>query len=380
MKKREGFTLVELLIGSSIMLVIIFGALSMFVKSNKISVDHQQLAEVQHDVRSAMYFVSRDVRSAGVGLLPEIAGYFLEGTDGHGPNPESPDSIKLMGNYDDQLNLRIEDYQGASATAFLYPWEIEHNPYDCPDYYENKIYIIIATKSECSGCFALRFIPENQMHGCGGGAVHFNFPPGQSELNPPGGLTDTNCGSDCWDEAIVTICQIKQYWLDTTGNPADYSDLNLTVGQDGYLGIANTLYLTTTDEIGGIMHLPLAQNIESLQFQYNGDLDDDGNLDGFIDWDNNNWTINPGDDAATKEAKLEIIARIRQVKIWVLGRTERPFVSVSGTPSTSIHHYRRPAVANSSPAAQDDKHRRFLLESTANIRNMSLRIYNDGTR
>jgi hypothetical protein len=101
-------------------------------------------------------------------------------------------------------------------------------------------------------------------------------------------------------------------------------------------------------------------------------------LDGPTDWDNANWTINPGDDAATREAKLDLISKIRLVKIWVLGRTENPYVSVSGTPSSEIHVYRRPAIANSPASSQDDKHRRFLLESTSNIRNRSLSIYNFG--
>jgi hypothetical protein len=75
-----------------------------------------------------------------------------------------------------------------------------------------------------------------------------------------------------------------------------------------------------------------------------------------------------------------MISRIRQVKIWILGKTGDPFVSVSGTPPSNLHLYRRPAIANSPQGSQDDRHRRFLLESTANIRNLSLNIYNTGTR
>jgi len=141
--------------------------------------------------------------------------------------------------------------------------------------------------------------------------------------------------------------------------------LTLTVGEDGYLGIPNTLYLTTIAEDGSVMHMPLAQNIENLQFQYNM-VDGSGNFLGFTEWDDS-WTI---DDRS----------RIRQVRIWVLGKTPDPFVSVSGDAPTNLHLYRRPAIANSPQATEDDKHRRFLLESTANIRNLSLNIYNTGTR
>ncbi|MFQ6083329.1 MAG: PilW family protein, partial [Candidatus Aminicenantia bacterium] len=108
----------------------------------------------------------------------------------------------------------------------------------------------------------------------------------------------------------------------------------------------------------------LAQNIENFQIQYNGDLDGDGILDGFTDWQTA-WT-------------LADIAEIRQIRIWILGRTENPFVSVTGTPPTGMPLvYQRPAIANSPQAADPDNHRRFLIETTANIRNLSLEVYNE---
>jgi len=370
---RKGFTLIEVLVGSLIMLAIIVATLSLYTKSNKVSVDQSQLAEIQHDVRAAMFFVSRDIRSAGVGLLTGIAGYSLEGIDGHGPSPESPDSIKLMGNYDDPLDLTVQFIGGVQFKVDFS--ELNNNPYQEAFYEDREVIIISPT---CPGCFALRYISSISWP-MGVAPGTFVMPPGRSELNPPGGLMDTGCPNNCWDDAICTFIQIKQYWLDTTGNPGDYPDLNPSVGQDGYLGLPQTLYLTGIDAVtGSCMHMPLALNIENLQFQYFGDLDNDGILDGPTDWDNANWTINPGDDAATREAKLDLIRRIRLVRIWVLGRTENPYVSVSGTPSSGIHLYRRPAIANSPQSNQDDRHRRFLLESTSNIRNRSLNIYNTG--
>ena len=366
-KNRKGFTVIELLIGSVVMMVIILGTLSLYTKSNKISVDHQQFAEIQHDVRSSMFFISRDVRSAGVGLLQEISGYFLEGQDGFGPSPEGADSLKVVGNFEDPMSAKIEKYQGGggggSDTAFLYQLELRNAPYDCPDYYEERMVLVISTR--CPGCFAYRFIPINSVFGCQQGAVHVNMQPGHSELNPPGGLVDSGCSADCYQDGILTFARIKLYWLDTTGNPGDYPSLNLVVGQKGYLGVPNTLYLTDSSETGVMEHRPFAQNIENLQFQYNR-IDANGNFLGFTDWDTS-WT--PDD-----------ISRIRQVRIWILGKTARPFVSVGKKVPSNLHLYRRPAVANSPMGSQDDKHRRFLLESTANIRNMSLNIYNSGAR
>jgi hypothetical protein len=66
--------------------------------------------------------------------------------------------------------------------------------------------------------------------------------------------------------------------------------------------------------------------------------------------------------------------------MWVLGRTDQAFTSVGGQVPGAVRTYRRPALSNSPEAAADDNHRRFLLESTSNVRNMSLNLYNLGQR
>jgi len=89
-------------------------------------------------------------------------------------------------------------------------------------------------------------------------------------------------------------------------------------------------------------------------------------LDGFTDWDPN-WTV----------AQVELI---RDVRVIILGRTANKAVSVSGTPTGGSFIYRRPKIADSEDPGPVDLHKRYLLESTANIRNMSLNIYNSGVR
>jgi len=373
--RHKGFTFIEILVGSSIMLIVVMLTLTLYTESNKIAVDQHQFSEIQHNVRSGMHFISKDIANAGIGLSAGNSGYAIEGVDGYSPSPGAPDSIKLMGNYENSLSLRIETYQGgaggAAATAFLYDGELDNNPY-LAEFYENKIILLVSTT--CPGCFAYRSI--TQMFGVGEvGVEKFNMAPGLAEFNPPGGLVDTGCPVDCWMDAVVTFGQVKQYWLDSTGIPEDYPGLNLSLGVDGYLGIASTLYLTTMDEAGNVLHMPIAQDIENLQFQYIGDLDYDGYVDASADWDNNNWTIDPNDDMAVKLGKLDLTSRIGGVRIWVLGKTANPFVGVSGTPSTNIHLYRRPAIANSPMGDQDDRHRRFLVETTSNIKNHNLDFY-----
>jgi len=370
---RKGFTVMEVLVGSSIMLLIIVLTLSLYTESNKTAMSQMQLTGVQHEARSALFFITKDIKSTGVGLSIN-SGYSIEGIDGFSPAPEFADAIKLMGCFGDPLNLTVEKYQGGegggSATAFLYDWELENMPYP-PEYYMDKTVMLVS--ATCPGCFAFRTI--TQVFGLDGtGVAKFSMIP-SSTANPPGGLVDTGCPVDCWQDGAVTFGDIMLYWLDTTGNPDDYPSLNLTVGVDGYMGIANTMYMT--DATG---HIAIAFNIENLQLQYMGDLDYDGYQDALADWDNTNWTVEATDDVSTRLGKLDLISRIRGVQIWVLGKTSTPFAS--GLGSALSHLYKRPAIANS-PAGQEDGHRRFLIQTMANIRNHCLDLYpeyNSGLR
>ena len=359
---RQGFTLVELLVGSAILLVVVLATLSLYRTSNQIAVDQQQFAELQHGVRSGMYLISRDIRMAGIGLPLEFYGYALEGVDNEAQGGDvDPDRLKVLGNLDEPLDLKIANYQGSAANLAVEDYSFEEFQY--PDeFYENKVVIIVPNPT--SGCMNAEFRTITHVtHDATGQNEKLNFSPGLSPgINPPGGLAGTCPNSDDYDGGTVSFVNVNEYWLDVTGNYP-----GLTAGTDGYIGNGegNILYLT----MNGI-HYPIARNVENLQFQYNGDFDNDANntLDGFIEWQPS-WT---GD--------ITMVSRIRQVRMWVLGRTQNPFVSVGANPPANIHLYRRPTIANSPGASDDDKHKRFLLESTANVRNLSLNIYNTGKR
>ncbi|MFQ6084057.1 MAG: Tfp pilus assembly protein FimT/FimU, partial [Candidatus Aminicenantia bacterium] len=58
---NRGFTLAELVVATAVMVIFVVGALTLYVRSNKLAVDQQQLAQTQHDVRSSMFLISRDV-------------------------------------------------------------------------------------------------------------------------------------------------------------------------------------------------------------------------------------------------------------------------------------------------------------------------------
>ena len=108
-RRPRGFTMIELLVGSAVMLIAILGALFLYARSNKVSAEQQMVTEVQNDVRSSMFFLSRDLRMAGAGLPEEFSGYFLDAQDNEdqGGGEVQPDRVRLMGNIEDPLNLPI---------------------------------------------------------------------------------------------------------------------------------------------------------------------------------------------------------------------------------------------------------------------------------
>ncbi|MDI6845015.1 MAG: PilW family protein [Candidatus Saccharicenans sp.] len=359
---RAGFTMIEVLVASVIMVIVIVGALTLYSKSNQISVDQQQYAELQHDVRSAMYLMSRDLRMAGAGLPPEFGMFAMMGFNNEDQGSEvRPDRLIVLGNMDEPLNLRIQQYQGSSVVVSVYDGSFETFPYP-PEFYTSKIVLILPNPQSPCRQGEIRQLTHITWS-TGGTNEKFNMSPGLAKgINPPGGLTATsNCDPNDFDDGLIMFVNVKEFWLDTTGNYGSTIFHGLTPGQNGYVGEPGILYCTNNG-----IHLPLAQNIENLQFEYNGDFNDDGLLDGFQPW-NNGWSFDE-------------ISRIRQIRVILVGRTPNRFVSVSGKVPASIHNYRRPSVSDSQGSNIDDYHRRFVLETTVNVRNLSLNLYNQGQR
>jgi len=355
-----GFSLLELLIGSTIMGVMFLGTLAIYTQSHKISVDQQQFVELQQDVRAAIFHIAKDVRMAGAGLPEALAGAAIEGFDNETTGgTETPDRLRIMGDIEDPMVLRVAQYQGSTSTAGVDNFSFEREPFPDGYYLGKPVLILPKTGSTCRGA-ALRQVAQ-VLHPADGRNEGFVFAPGgASGITLPGGLADVCPDGEYQTGGSLLFADVREFWLDVTG----YAP-GLTAGQDGYLGggLGDILYMTRNGA-----HHPLAQNIETLQFQYNGDFDADeaGRQDGFTDW-NEAWT--PAQ-----------IGRIRQVRIMVLGRTRDVFTSIAKAPILDHHHYRRPGVANTAAASADDWRRRFLMESTSAIRNLSLNIYNTGLR
>jgi hypothetical protein len=367
--KARGFTLIELLIGSALMLFVIIAALSVYSKSNQISVDQQQYTEIQHDVRSAMYLVMRDARMAGNGLPEQFNMYAIEGVDNEDQGDGGqvrPDRLILMGNMDDPLLLQVDTYGGAASTALTVAnGSFEQYPYLLTDYIDRLILILPNPAAACRLGEVQKVSGWTHPSGGVGEALTLDTDtlptinlPSSRRTNLSERLLGTCTDKSNYHGGTAMFVEVKEYWLDITGTKYG-ADVNGYIGG----GVGGVLYQTKNG-----IHNPIAQNIENFQVEYNGDINlpADGQLDGFEPWDSS-WT-------------LAQVSSIRQVRVLILGRTANAFVGVSGRPADNIHHYRRPDLSNSPGATTDDLRRRFLLESTSNIRNLSLNLYNRGVR
>jgi prepilin-type N-terminal cleavage/methylation domain-containing protein len=356
--RHSGFSIIEVLIASLIMAVVVIGVLSIYAKSNKTASDQQQYVQIQQDVRAAIYYISRDARMAGAALPSNFTYAAIEGTDNEAQGGTiQPDRIKIMGNVEEPMSITIKTCNGNGTHISLANYSLEQLSY--PDsYYIGKIVLIFpSSSSACTGT-AVRQI-TNVHHDANGQNESFNFNPGPNTINLPHGLKDI-CADTDWSGGTIMFGNVYEYWLDVTGH---YS--GLTAGVNGYIGggASGVLYQTFNNAYNA-----LAMNIEDLQVQYNGNFDGDasGTLDGFTDW-NSSWTTTQ-------------IASIRQVRIWVVGKTPGRFTSISEAPLASGSIFRHPAIANSPAGTTDDWCRRFVLETTSNIRNLSLGLYNTGVR
>ncbi len=189
--RRPGFTLIELLVGSAIMLIVIVAALAVYSKSNQISVDQQQYAEVQNDVRSAMYLVMRDTRMIGAGVPEGFRMFSLEGVDNEDQGSAvQPDRLTILGNMDWPLNMEISDYQGGADSLTVEDYSFEQYPY-LDTFYANKILLVLPNPSSSCRVGEVRTI-TNVTHDSSGTGEKFNFSHGLTPgITPPMSLEGT---------------------------------------------------------------------------------------------------------------------------------------------------------------------------------------------
>lgn len=102
---EDGFSLLELLVVSLLMVVVVGGVLSMLVTVEEVNEDTQQLLDAQQMARSSLQQIQRDLQIAGVGLvwlLPPMP--FIV--------PQAGGGLEVRHNADGVLQLLTQDMTG----------------------------------------------------------------------------------------------------------------------------------------------------------------------------------------------------------------------------------------------------------------------------
>lgn len=97
-KKNEGFTIIELLVAMAISLIVMTAIYSSYRTQQKSYILQEQIANMQQNLRSAMFFMAREIRMAGcdptnnsgAGITTFTSGTFGFTMDIRSTAPESP--------------------------------------------------------------------------------------------------------------------------------------------------------------------------------------------------------------------------------------------------------------------------------------------------
>lgn len=71
LKKHNGFTMVEILIGIVVGAIVMGAIYSTYTIQSKSAVVHEQVSEMQQNLRSALYMMERDIRMAGLNPMDD---------------------------------------------------------------------------------------------------------------------------------------------------------------------------------------------------------------------------------------------------------------------------------------------------------------------
>lgn len=85
MRNEKGFTIVEILVALAIGAIVMIGAYSTYISQQKAYQVNEEVAALQQNLRSAMYFLERDLRMAGYN--PTRAPIYFGFTDARGVPP-----------------------------------------------------------------------------------------------------------------------------------------------------------------------------------------------------------------------------------------------------------------------------------------------------
>jgi type II secretory pathway component PulJ len=252
-RRQRGVSLVELLIGMALGLALLAGAVSFFSTNMKVGADNLKLGHLAGELRSAMLYMTREIRRAGyTGMEP---GYDY---DGNG-SVDADDLAWLSYNpFFDNHDLTLGRYDSAEANdsclLFSYNLDAAAELTDSPP---------LPKVDVCSSCTPSSPYDSSPYDDDGMEIMGFRLRDGQLQRRK-GGVSALDCTGDSWeavtsDEIEITALQftINTTELDvndstatscSTGNPCIY-ERNVLISLAGRLAADSSIQLQLDDEI-----------------------------------------------------------------------------------------------------------------------------------
>lgn len=353
--QQRGFSLVELLVAMAIASVLGMAGVALFSTSNWTYKVNEDVSEAQQNVRVAMEWLSKDIRTAGFGLedpptsltFTGLASTFVGQSGGSitlsspitvSNNSTGPDTITILG-----IGYEAGTLVGASSNenknskgylCYLPPSPVSDNEKFFKEDgtsnaapYSNRKYINL------NGTTFIQLLASQIKANCD------TYTSGiKLQLSSPSTLD-----KDYPDGTPVYIIQAVQYTIN-----------NATPFLTGCSAANPCLASYDATELRGSGRQVLAENIEDLQFAYGIDVSPrDGRIDDYnadSSFTTADFVNDPADDTSIIAVRANVVAKTRNI-------------DVKGGQFT------RPAVEDRAAATSKDGYRRRLLTKIIKLRN-----------
>lgn len=339
--KNKGFTLIEILVSLAILGIVLAGIYSVYRMQHKSYIVQEQVAEMQQNERIALQMITRDIRTAGLGLACKQAGIiFTEDANGSGAldNGEDINGDTLLTTFADGQGFDGSDTIALAYYVFRPNNTVGGNSQTADNFNPTAatFHVIDATGFTATDGDNLVII-YNQNNPCNYATVAvtnvveasgtLTHAVGKAIENKTGGVGPDFSSGD----------RVRRLYTTNDGGIITYEI------RDGY-----TLFRTIRKTSDPVVQ-PLAENIEDLQIAYGFDINGNGVVE-LGEWFNT---------PAGQDMTL-----LREIRVTLVARTIRddPEFNV-GT---------RPAVENHTPATNttEAKYRRRVLQTTIKLRNI----------
>lgn len=309
---KKGFSLVELLIVVGISSILLASLVSVFVSQSKTYARFSDIGELQQAGKTIIDYMAREIRMAGAGMLDKD--YKFKNGDTVATFPHissinsstSSDAIRMRGNFQGVFGIISSTAGGADAGD-----ESIKVKYREKAQFSVGNYITLNDRS-ISEIKKVTAVSSDKL------TVSF--------ANGDGLLSAHKNG------VIFNGIQELRYYVDTTG----------TLRRNNFEANGNQ---------------PILENVESLQFQYGMDTNNDGIVDGWANYIGE--SISVGGVSYVTD-----ISMLKQINIWLLIRSTVADENINDTKTYVL------GDRSYQPPENLRKYRRLLFNTTVTLRNL----------